>query len=52
MIVNELKGEKIDIVNWFSDFVEFVVNVFSFLKVLDVIVNEEEKVIIVIVFDY
>lgn len=40
MIVNEFKGEKIDIVEWLEDFFIFVVNVFSFFKVLDVIVNE------------
>ena len=42
-IVNELKGEKIDIVNWSSDPVEFVANALSPSKVLDVIVNEEER---------
>lgn len=51
-IVNELKGEKIDIVNWSSDPVEFVANALSPSKVLDVIVNEEEKATTVIVPDY
>lgn len=51
-IVNELKGEKIDIVNWSDDPVEFVANALSPSKVLDVIVNEEEKATTVIVPDY
>ncbi len=51
-IVNELKGEKIDIVKWSEDPVEFVANALSPSKVLDVIVNEEEKATTVIVPDY
>ncbi|ASB53133.1 Transcription termination/antitermination protein NusA [Bacillus velezensis] len=51
-IVNELKGEKIDIVNWSDDPVEFVANALSPSKVLDVIVSEEEKATTVIVPDY
>ena len=51
-IVNELKGEKIDIVEWSADPVEFVANALSPSKVLDVIVNEEEKATTVIVPDY
>mgnify|MGYP001336410001 CR=1 FL=1 len=51
-IVNELKGEKIDIVKWSKDPVEFVANALSPSKVLDVIVNEEEKATTVIVPDY
>ncbi|WP_044893733.1 transcription termination factor NusA [Bacillus alveayuensis] len=51
-IVNELKGEKIDIVRWSADPVEFVANALSPAKVLDVIVNEEEKATTVIVPDY
>lgn len=51
-IVNELKGEKIDIVRWSADPVEFVANALSPSKVLDVIVNEEEKATTVIVPDY
>ncbi|MBP3038371.1 transcription termination/antitermination protein NusA [Bacillaceae bacterium Marseille-Q3522] len=51
-IVNELKGEKIDIVNWSSDPVVFVANALSPSKVLDVIVHEEEKSTTVIVPDY
>jgi N utilization substance protein A len=51
-IVNELKGEKIDIVRWSADPVEFVANALSPAKVLEVIVNEEEKATTVIVPDY
>ncbi|MGD6775336.1 transcription termination factor NusA [Sutcliffiella horikoshii] len=51
-IVNELKGEKIDIVRWSKDPVEFVANALSPSKVLEVQVNEEEKATTVIVPDY
>ncbi|WP_066053383.1 transcription termination factor NusA [Robertmurraya korlensis] len=51
-IVNELKGEKIDIVKWSDDPYVFVANALSPSKVLDVIVNEEEKATTVIVPDY
>ncbi|MCL7746504.1 transcription termination factor NusA [Halalkalibacter alkaliphilus] len=51
-IVNELKGEKIDIVRWSEDPVEYVANALSPSKVLKVNVNEEEKMTQVIVPDY
>ncbi|WP_064093675.1 transcription termination factor NusA [Rossellomorea aquimaris] len=51
-IVNELKGEKIDIVQWSEDPVTFVANALSPSKVLDVQVNEDEKATRVIVPDY
>ncbi|MGM7681662.1 transcription termination factor NusA [Cytobacillus sp. Hm23] len=51
-IVDELKGEKIDIVRWSEDTIEFVANALSPSKVLEVIVNEEEKATTVIVPDY
>ncbi|KYD00045.1 transcription termination factor NusA [Heyndrickxia sporothermodurans] len=51
-IVNELKGEKIDIVEWSDNPVTFVANALSPSKVLDVIVDEEEKSTTVIVPDY
>jgi transcription termination/antitermination protein NusA len=51
-IVNELKGEKIDIVEWSADPVQFVANALSPSKVLDVIVNEDHKATTVIVPDY
>ncbi|MDI7741701.1 transcription termination factor NusA [Lysinibacillus fusiformis] len=51
-IVNELNGEKIDIVEWSEDPIVFVANALSPSKVLDVIVNEEEKSTTVVVPDY
>lgn len=42
-IVNELKGEKIDIVEYSESPVNYVGNALSPSKVLDVQVNEEEK---------
>ncbi|HET7615590.1 MAG TPA: transcription termination factor NusA, partial [Bacillales bacterium] len=51
-IVNELKGEKIDIVRWREDPVEYVANALSPSKVIQVNVNEEDKTTQVIVPDY
>ncbi|MFO1445946.1 transcription termination/antitermination protein NusA [Bacillus sp. Bva_UNVM-123] len=51
-IVNELKGEKIDIVKWSADPIVFVANALSPSKVLDVIVNENDKATTVVVPDY
>ncbi|QOR85362.1 transcription termination/antitermination protein NusA [Geobacillus stearothermophilus] len=51
-IVDELNGEKIDIVRWSADPVEFVANALSPAKVLRVIVNEEQRATTVIVPDY
>ena len=51
-IVNELNGEKIDIVEWSEDPIVFVANALSPSKVLDVQVNEEEKSTTVVVPDY
>jgi transcription termination/antitermination protein NusA len=51
-VVNELKGEKIDIVKWSADPVVFVANSLSPSKVLDVMVNENEKATTVVVPDY
>lgn len=51
-IVNELKGEKIDIVQWSEDPVTFVANALSPSKVLDVQVNEDNKATRVVVPDY
>src|SRR3954466_6193684 len=51
-VVNELKGEKIDIVKWSDNPVVFVANSLSPSKVLDVMVNESEKATTVIVPDY
>ena len=51
-VVNELKGEKIDIVEWSEDPTVYVSNALSPSKVVEVIVNEEEKATTVIVPDY
>lgn len=51
-IVNELKGEKIDIVEWSEDPVIYVSNALSPSKVVDVLINEDEKSTTVIVPDY
>ncbi len=51
-IVNELNGEKIDIVEWSEDPTIFVANALSPSKVLDVQVNEEDKSTTVVVPDY
>nr|WP_246484526.1 transcription termination factor NusA [Virgibacillus salarius] len=51
-IVNELKGEKIDVVEWSEDPTVYVSNALSPSKVVEVLVNEEEKATTVIVPDY
>jgi transcription termination/antitermination protein NusA len=51
-IVNELNGEKIDIVRWSEDPVVYVANSLSPAKVLEVQVKEEDKMTTVIVPDY
>jgi len=51
-IVNELKGEKIDIVRWIEQVDEYVANALSPSKVLEVNVFENEKMARVIVPDY
>lgn len=52
VIVDELKGEKIDIIIWDNDIGKFIGNSLSPSKVIDVIVNEKEKSAIVVVPDY
>jgi N utilization substance protein A len=51
-IVNELRGEKIDIVKWDKNMEVYIANSLSPAKVLDVQINEEEKKARVIVPDY
>lgn len=52
-VVNELKGEKIDIVKWDKDPAAFISNALSPAKVVSVeVVNEEEKSARVIVPDF
>lgn len=51
-IVNELKGEKIDIVKWSSDPVQYIANALSPAKVVLVDTNEVDKISRVVVPDY
>ena len=51
-IVNELKGEKIDIVKWNTDPAKYIANALSPAKVVSVEVHETEKASRVIVPDY
>ncbi|WP_085992380.1 transcription termination factor NusA [Oceanobacillus senegalensis] len=51
-IVDELKGEKIDIVQWSEDPKVYVSNALSPSKVVEVLVDEEEQATTVIVPDY
>ncbi|WP_371371218.1 transcription termination factor NusA [Sporomusa aerivorans] len=51
-IVNELKGEKIDIVKWNADPAKYIANALSPARVLSVEVQEAEKMSRVVVPDY
>ncbi len=51
-VVNELNGEKIDIVKWSEDPAEFVANALSPAKVVSVQIREDEKIARAIVPDY
>lgn len=51
MVVNELRGEKIDIIQWNEDPALFVANALSPANVKEVIVEEEEKSAEVVVPD-
>jgi len=51
-IVNELKGEKIDIVRWSSDPTKFIANSLSPAKVVSVDISQDEKTAKVVVPDY
>ncbi|NLL81914.1 MAG: transcription termination/antitermination protein NusA [Tissierellia bacterium] len=51
-IVDELNGEKIDIVIWNKNIEEFIANSLSPSKVVEVIPSEKEKSALVIVPDY
>ncbi len=48
-IVNELNGEKIDVVSWFSDMRTFIANALSPAKVVDVHLFEADKTATVVV---
>ena len=51
-IVEELNGEKIDIIIWNKNIEEFIANSLSPSKVLKVEVDEKEKSALVVVPDY
>jgi len=51
-IVDELRGEKIDIVKWNADPTKYIANALSPAKVISVEVNEAEKISKVVVPDY
>lgn len=51
-VVEELGGEKIDVVPWSSDPIEFIANALRPAKVVMVQINEDEKAAKVIVPDY
>ena len=51
-IVNDLKGEKIDIINWNEDPCVFIENALSPAKVISVIADAEENKAKVVVPDY
>lgn len=51
-IVDELHGEKIDIIKWSDDPKEFIASSLSPAKVLRVEINEMEKAALVVVDDY
>ncbi len=50
-IVNELGGEKIDVVTWSEDIAAFITSALSPAKVTDVITNEEEQSATVVIPD-
>ncbi len=52
IVVNELHGEKIDIVPWSEDAPQYVANALSPAKVTEVRVDEEGKTALVVVPDY
>lgn len=51
-IIEELRGEKIDIVNWSDDIAVFIENALAPAKVVDVRIDEDERQAYVTVPDY
>jgi transcription termination/antitermination protein NusA len=52
MVVNELRGEKIDVVPWSADAAQFVANALQPAKVKEVIIDPATQTALVIVPDY
>lgn len=50
-IISELGGEKVDIIEYSDDISQFIVNSLSPAKVLDIVINEKEKIAVVTVKD-
>jgi len=48
-IINELQGEKIDVIKWFSDPAQYVINALAPAEVAKVIIDEDKKKIEVVV---
>lgn len=51
-VVNELKGEKVDIIKWSEDPVDYIASALSPAKVVEVSINQDEKMAKVVVPDY
>jgi N utilization substance protein A len=51
-IINELQGEKIDVIKWSDSIEEYLANALSPAKVVEIIPNKDEKTAIAIVDDY
>ncbi|MBC3888928.1 transcription termination/antitermination protein NusA [Acetobacterium paludosum] len=51
-IINELRGEKIDVIKWSENIDEYLSNALSPAKVVQVLPNKDEKTAIAIVDDY
>jgi transcription termination/antitermination protein NusA len=52
MVMNELRGEKIDIIKWTDDIEDFVANALSPAKVTEVRIQDDGQTALVIVPDY
>ncbi|MBU4540777.1 transcription termination factor NusA [uncultured Acetobacterium sp.] len=51
-IINELQGEKIDVIKWSDTIEEYLSNALSPAKVVEIIANKDEKSAVAIVDDY
>lgn len=51
-IINELQGEKIDVIKWSDSVEEYLANALSPAKVVEIIPNKDDKTAIAIVDDY
>ena len=52
MVMNELRGEKIDIIKWIDNIQDFVANALSPAKVKEVVIEDAGQTALVIVPDY